>query len=66
MSNEPIDVVALRAAVLAAVPTSWLDPLLSGPDSDPLPLDGIAVECLLLNLRARLGEVLDAALVSPP
>lgn len=44
----------LRADVLNAIPKSWLDPLLSGEGSRPLPLTGPDVEWLLNALRERV------------
>jgi hypothetical protein len=39
-----------------AVPTTWLDPLLSGPDADPIS-PGPAVEKLLRGIRDRIGSL---------
>ena len=48
---------AERKACLEAVPTSWLDPLLTGPEAVvSLPLDGPAVERLLQAVARRIEQ----------
>jgi hypothetical protein len=41
----------------AQVPTSWLDPLLCGPETDSLPLEMAGVERLLIRLRQRISAL---------
>lgn len=54
---------ALEAAV-ASIPTTWLDPLLTGPDrvmGQP-PYDGEDIENLLRAVKARVAKRIDAIL----
>lgn len=43
--------------VLDAIPTSWLDPLLSGPDKVIVKSPCPEIEKLLTVLRARISEL---------
>lgn len=45
---------SMRAGAGKAVPTTWLDSLLSGKDGVKLPLQQDGVEQLLLRLRTRI------------
>lgn len=47
-------VVAERTRCANLVPTTWLDPLLSGKDAPKLPLDGRGVEALLRGIQDRI------------
>lgn len=38
------------------VPTNWCDALLTGPDAPKLPMDGPALEKLLLAIQKRILE----------
>jgi hypothetical protein len=50
----------LREKVLGAIPSSWLDPLLSGPQSITLPATGPQIEALLRAVHRRVDEIFEA------
>lgn len=41
-------------AILKAIPSNWLDPLLSGPDAVIKPMSGVGIERLLNAIRERV------------
>ena len=49
-----VAVAAERKRCAALVPTTWLDPLLSGKDAPKLPLDERNVEALLRGIQDRI------------
>lgn len=51
--------LALRRRVMAAIPDSWLDPLLSGRDAVNFPLKCPDVERLVNGIRERVRHALN-------